>query len=222
MKLRKLLIWIVPILTFIVSAIGYIMLPDKIPTHFNFNGCIDSWGSKNFLLIIGVVPLVLSFIVYLAKRNKLNSSKDANVELVFHFSTIVVSFVLLVVQLVWIYLSLVETNTMNKILNITHSQLVNIFTSIILIFLGLLMPFCTKNRIIGFRTSWSMKNSCTWEYSQKNCGIIFVITGVVILILSFIVTDSLLLATMLITIFCMSILCIIITKMAYNKYGKNE
>ena len=62
---------------------------------------------------------------------------------------------------------------------------------IALIILGNIMPKLKRNSIIGLRTPWSMKNVVVWK-SQRFCGILFMLSGIIILILCFLLEGTLL------------------------------
>ncbi|MBS1911757.1 MAG: DUF1648 domain-containing protein [Bacteroidetes bacterium] len=44
---------------FVLLAINWSVLPDRIPSHFSFSGEVDGWSSKGTILI---VPLVMLFL----------------------------------------------------------------------------------------------------------------------------------------------------------------
>ena len=54
------------------------------------------------------------------------------------------------------------------------------------------MPKLKRNSIIGLRTPWSMKNVVVWKKSQRFCGILFMLSGIIILILCFLLEGTLL------------------------------
>ena len=54
-----------------------------------------------------------------------------------------------------------------------------------MIIIGNIMPKARLNSIFGLRTSWSMKNELTWKKSQRFGGILFIIAGIIIVVVSF-------------------------------------
>lgn len=56
------------ILLFAITAYNYIYLPETIPTHFNFKGQADAWGSKITLWIMPLAGLLLFFLLSLAQK----------------------------------------------------------------------------------------------------------------------------------------------------------
>ena len=51
------------------------------------------------------------------------------------------------------------------------------------------MPKLKRNSLIGLRTSWSMKNDVTWQKSQRFGGISFIVTGIIIIVINFVIRD---------------------------------
>ncbi len=52
--------WALLFLTFMMAVYGYVVLPETVPTHFNFKGQPDSYGSKISILFVPLVSLVLT------------------------------------------------------------------------------------------------------------------------------------------------------------------
>ena len=52
----------------------------------------------------------------------------------------------------------------------------------VLIILGYVVPKSKKNKVLGFRTAWTLYNDNTWEKSNRFAGIAMVISGVLTVI----------------------------------------
>ena len=65
------------------------------------------------------------------------------------------------------------------------NQLIYGVLGFFMILIGNYMPKLRKNRMIGLRTSWSMKNEITWKKCQHFGGISFLIAGILIMISCF-------------------------------------
>ena len=62
------------------------------------------------------------------------------------------------------------------------NSLVCLFTGLILVLVGNVMPKLRMNSLIGLRTSWSMKNETVWKKSQRFGGISFIVSGVLMIV----------------------------------------
>ena len=52
--------WGLLLLAFILAIYGYVVLPETVPTHFNFKGQPDAYGSKISLLYVPIISLILT------------------------------------------------------------------------------------------------------------------------------------------------------------------
>ena len=67
--------WFFLLVLWLMTIISFQTLPDKIPTHFNFEGIADNFGSKSAIFNLPVIATIL--IVGLTILNKfLNSSEN--------------------------------------------------------------------------------------------------------------------------------------------------
>ena len=100
------------------------------------------------------------------------------------------------------------------------SGFIIILLGIVLIIIGNSMPKIKMNYVFGLRTPWSMKNEKTWAVSQRNGGILFVVTGIVCIICGGVVTSEVVLYRILLGISIAAInAAFIISYLAYRKYG---
>jgi uncharacterized membrane protein len=52
--------WGLLLLTFVLAIYGFVVLPETVPTHFNFKGQPDAYGSKISLLFVPIISLILT------------------------------------------------------------------------------------------------------------------------------------------------------------------
>jgi uncharacterized membrane protein len=60
--------WVGLLLLWALAAYNYASLPNTIPTHFNFAGQVDNYGSKNTILLLPLVGTLLFFAMTLLVR----------------------------------------------------------------------------------------------------------------------------------------------------------
>lgn len=53
--------WFICIFTFVIAAVSYWFLPDRIPMHFNSQGIADSYSGKGEIFLMPVIQAVLIF-----------------------------------------------------------------------------------------------------------------------------------------------------------------
>jgi len=74
-KILEIISWVFLLGIWLITIISFQTLPDKIPTHFNFEGIADNFGGKNEIFTLPVIATILT--IGLTILNKyLNSSNN--------------------------------------------------------------------------------------------------------------------------------------------------
>src|SRR5215831_8108733 len=63
------LVWLIMLLPLIYLAIVWGRIPQTVPMHFDLNGNVDEYGTKNGLLIMSVILTGVNMLIYLAILN---------------------------------------------------------------------------------------------------------------------------------------------------------
>ena len=220
MKGIKRLYSILTFLPLVVSIFACPILPQKIPAHYNLAGEVDRWGSRQEILIIPILTMVLGWIF---RRWIVSTMKKQpeNSERALYIGGISMLFVFNGLFFVMLYTSfaVVEhlANPENSII-----QIINILVGIMLIPLGHIMPKVKRNGVFGVRTKWSMANDTCWNLSQRFGGMSFVITGILIIVGSLMMENPAYQSIfMVVMILLDAVFCIVYSYQTYQKYGKN-
>lgn len=174
-------------LSLIISAAALRVMPDSIPMHFDMQGNIDRWGSKyEIFLLSGMVAVVavigagsLAFVqkkAAAAKTDKERTEAKSNGKILFIVGLIMTLFSL-GTQIFLIIGSLKAQET--KALPPDFMSWVSIALGAVLVVIGNILPKTKPNGLIGARTKWSMYNDVTWAKSNRMCGILLAISGVI-------------------------------------------
>ncbi|MAF43551.1 MAG: hypothetical protein CMI54_05210 [Parcubacteria group bacterium] len=161
-------------LAFIVGSFLYPVLPDKMPTHWNIQGEVDAWSTKNFgVFFFPVITLGIYFLMTLIplidplKRNYPKFHTPY-----FFFRTLFVFF------FVAIYFYTLSAALGTKI-NINYFIFPAI--SILFILIGLFIPKIKKNYFVGIRTPWTLHSEEVWDKTHQFSGKLFVAAGIIAL-----------------------------------------
>lgn len=155
----------------IPGAVFYNKLDDKIPIHFNAAGQVDDFASKNF--VIFVIPVIMMLAQMLLC---IVSNMDKRVESSSKINTLV-RFILPILGIVLeSAIVLYSLGTIGDILNIML-----VFLSVMLIVIGNYMPKCKQNNVIGIRIPQTLENEEVWNKTHRLAGFIWVILGVICL-----------------------------------------
>lgn len=170
-KTNKLLIIssILCLLPAIFCIFIYNKLPDKIPTHFDINGNIDSYGSKLFVCILLPLILCISNIILNIIINNDPNKKNHNKSL-----KKLIYFLIPIMSLIFIPTSIL----ISLGININMSIIAPIFISLIFIFIGNYLPKCRQNYTMGIRLPWTLNNEKNWKKTHRLAGLLFVIIGI--------------------------------------------
>ncbi|MFC1663574.1 SdpI family protein [Patescibacteria group bacterium] len=161
-------------IAFIVGIFLYPILPEKIPSHWNIRGEVDSWSGKNFAvffipsLTLGIYFL-MTFIPLIDPLRK-NYLKFAVPYFCFRI-TLVLFFVLLYFYSLWAAFK-TEPNINYFILPIF---------SVLFIVIGIFLPKVKKNYFIGIRTPWTIHSEEVWNKTHQFGGKFFIVGGLIAL-----------------------------------------
>jgi len=183
---KEIVLWAIMILPYAYLAIIWNELSDQVPVHFNIKGEADNWSSKTALLvfpaIMGIgIYLVMLIIPKIDPKKKIEQMGDK-----YYTLRVVLTAFFSVFAIYSIYLgkegSLQNPNMMLALVGIMFAVLGN--------YLQTMRP----NYFIGIRTPWTLENEEVWKKTHQVGGPLFMIAGILIAILSFIIHQPVALA----------------------------
>ena len=172
------------ILNLIALILVTLGLPDIVPLHINIFGAIDSFGSKWFIPIIGMIPVLIA-VIYIIYTYYLQSDLNKEIE-----NKIIPTIAIIFIPFTWILviLSLKFSEAHNYLHPSTNFASINIIV-FVLVILALLFIFISfylenlkQNWYIGIRTPWTHKNELVWKKTHKLGKYTFRIGGILLLI----------------------------------------
>ena len=184
MKIKKVFFYILTFSPIIISLFALPFLPNKIPSHYGFEGDVARWGSKYESLILPLLTLLFSFIMgSLMNNSKQNNYSRRNIEtLLITSNSCLVLFDFLC--FFFLYLNLRQIDDIGKG-SVDFNKFIFLSIGVVMIISGLIMPKTKMNSYIGLRTPWSTKNEKVWLRSQKFGGFIAIVSGILIIVASF-------------------------------------
>jgi len=163
------------IITLLIGLQLYPKLPSEVPTHWNAQGQVDDFGSKNFAVFFFpvlalAIYLLMTFIPLIDPLKK--RYKEFSLQY-FWIKTIIIIFMLA------LYLFSLFAALGSKI-NIVYVIVPAI--SLMLILLGSFMPKIKKNYFVGVRTPWTLHSEEVWNKTHKFAGKSFIAIGTISLL----------------------------------------
>ena len=151
-------------------------LPESIPTHFNFSGEADQYGSKTSTVFF--LPLLMLLFQALMVFGTSVDPKSQRI------SDKVFNMVIYIIPVVSIFVSTtLYLNAMGYDINITRITMW--LVSLIFIITGNYIPKTRQNYSIGFRFPWTLDDQENWDKTNRLGGYLMVIAGILIFISTF-------------------------------------
>jgi len=158
---------------FLLAAISWSLVPERIPVHWNFAGEVDRYGGK-FEALLGI-PLV-TLVVYLLMLflPRVDPGKP-NYER--FLSTYTVIRCVIVVFMCFVYGMLLLTAYGYAV---SVSTVVPLAVGGLFIVLGNLMGKIRPNWFVGIRTPWTLSSKLSWNKTHRVGGWLFILMGLAI------------------------------------------
>lgn len=180
--IKKHILWIISILSFIGICFSYRYLPSKIPTHWNASWEIDKLSDKKYIFVIGLFPIlsiVLFDILPKIDPKRENYKRQGKV-----YQIMTATIVFLMIILDWITVAAALQ------LNLRIEEILPISMGIIFVVMGNYMPLLKSNFFVGIKNPWTLTNDDVWRKTHKVGGYVFVISGILMIIMAFIQNTS--------------------------------
>lgn len=195
------------LLCILAAVLVWDRLADSIPIHFNLQGQPDSYGSR-FMAVIGMPLILLAaqtvtvLLLYFAKPHQ--------PEILNGIILLIVPAMAVLLQSAWISCGLGK--------EISIASLIVRFLGLLFIALGNYLPKATRNKAIGIRTRASLSSDDSWNAANRIGGYAFFLTGIALILLSFVLPEKSLMAALLIA----GILCAAIPVSFSYSYAKKH
>jgi len=187
-------------------------LPDRVPIHFNYEGVADNWSGKNFLFFLptglgAFIYLLMLVLPYIDPKKKIQQMGQKYTSL--HFA-LTVLFSLLSFYLLYV----------TKAGSIKNLSLMFAIIGIMLALFGNYFQTVRPNYFIGVRTPWTLENDNVWKKTHHFAGRLWMVSGILITILSFIISSNLLLVIIFTTL--IAIMALIPIVFSYTEFQKEK
>ena len=190
-------------------------LPLTIPTHFGINGMPNKFGAKNEILL---VPGIFTFIgigIYFLMRNihKIDPKKKYSSTTSATLSKIAVIIIILfcAVSLFICYWTLKG--------KVEGMPVFFCGISLFFAYLGNLMHSIKPNYFVGIRVPWALENEENWRLTHQLASKIWFIGGLLLAVVSLLLSMKLFIIVFISTIFFMIIIPVIYS---YNLYRHSD
>ncbi len=213
---KKLWLEAIPIIIFLLMIIGallfYPKIPDKIPTHWNAAGQADGFGGRNSIFIIPIMFFIILILLFILPLMEVFRENMIKIYKYFYAFKIIFS----------LFFAVLFVATLLPIIgyDINVSRVVIAMIGILFIALGIILPKLKRNYMFGIRTGWTMSSDKVWDKTHKIGGILFALSGIITIILLFVLKLEILFWVFLILIMLVSLFLVFYSYYLYKKLVK--
>jgi len=171
-RIAELIAFAIVIVSFIIAAYYYPLMPEKIASHWNAQGIVDGYMSKFWALFLMPIISVLMLALFVAIP-RIDPLKKNIQEFRKQFDTFIV---LILLFMLYIFLLTIAWNLEMRF-NIV--QFLAPALGILFFYAGVLIKHARQNWSIGIRTPWTLSNKTVWDKTHALGGTLFKISGLI-------------------------------------------
>lgn len=223
-------LWVLTAATFLITAVAVQFMADKVPMHYNASGEIDRYGSRyeNYIFPLMILIFNIFWVVFISffrkkalKAEQEKERKEAQSSItVLGYAAVGTTIMFLIMQCVFLMMAVSASEGQQRA-EFDINIICNSMLAFLMVFLGNILPKTKRNSVVGVRTVWSMDNDTTWELSNRFGGKAMIVSGLLILIESFIIKGFASTMVELAIIIAMGVAMMVYSSNVYKKYGNN-
>lgn len=156
------------LIVIIFNALFYSKMPAELPTHWNFQGQVDKYGSKFDAMVItpGFLSIMNLFLCFMLDNDPKNERQN---NFLMTLGKMSMPIIMVVVYIITVLSGLGrEVNT---------SVIISLFLGTLFIAIGNYMPKVKRNYTMGIKLPWTLNSDENWRRTHRLGGICFIIVG---------------------------------------------
>jgi len=163
------------LLTWIGGIYFFLHFPERVVTHWDFEGTPNGFSGKAFAAFLTPVLSLFLYILFVVLPF-LDPKKE-------NYTKFIKSYFLTKnTLLVFLFGISLATGFYNLGIPVDIAKIISLFVGILLIILGLSMRQVEQNFFFGIRTPWTLSSEFVWKRTHEVCSWFFVLFGVIIMI----------------------------------------
>lgn len=183
---------------------------------------ITRWGSKYETLLTGSVSLFMTAFMYVMARYASKQENSESNQKVMLISGIIINLFFTAMTAWTLVLDFRAVNG-EAVNGETAMKIIFICMGLVIAATGNFLPKCKLNSVIGLRTSWSMANENVWFKCQRFGGVLFVLCGIIMAVLSAVLESTISIIAASASIAAVMLTASIIgSKVIYDRIEKNR
>lgn len=206
-------IWLIIIIAaMLISAFAiYGSLPEKIPMHWNINGEIDQYGTRNSIFLLPLMNVGIYFAMLFSplidpKRNNYGKFKGAY--------RLIRAIIVLILTIFYVIVAMASMGYEVKV-----DFIIPFSISVMFIIIGNYLGKIRHNYFVGIKTPWTLADERVWVKTHRLGGPMFVVAGLVSMVGSF-MGGKWAFTLLLISVMTATIIPIVYSYILYNRLTK--
>jgi len=162
------------LMSIIATAFIYSSLPEKIPSHWNIRGEIDSYNNKSFVWFTSLLPLgIYLLMIYIPEIDPRRESYKKHKKAYKILMNILVLF-FIVIHWITIFSALGH--------QIRVARIIPIGVGILFIVIGNYMGQIRPNYTFGIKIPWTLADETVWRKTHRVGSFAFILSGLIFII----------------------------------------
>jgi immunity protein, SdpI family len=185
-------LWLILAGMFLLAALNWNAVPDRIPVHWGLSGQPDRWGGRfEGLLLLPLIALAIYLILLFIPRIDPGRA---------NYASFAKSYVIIRVM---ILLSMVGIQVLSLLAARGHpvnmSNGVPPILGVVFVILGNLFGKIRPNWFVGIRTPWTLSSKRSWDRTHRAGGWVFILLGLLLLSVPLVPTPAYAIAVFVMT-----------------------
>ena len=183
-----LLTTLVILLPIVAGLMLWDRLPEQVPFHWNINGEVDGWVTREFAIF--AMPLLMAGLQWLSAYL---TDKDPKKSYIDNKMAVLVLWIIPTMSL--LLHSMVYCTALG--MDVAVELIIPMVFGALFVFIGNYLPKCRQSYVVGIKLPWTLKDEATWNATHRFAGWLWSISGVLIMVISFLGNQWLLLVIFL-------------------------
>lgn len=164
------------LLGMIPGLVCYTRLPARIPIHFDINNQPDDYASKNFVIFLMPLLMILLHLICCGAENVSDSSKS-NPKQVKWIVRLIIPTITIIMECITVMFVLEMLTDIGLICLL--------MIGVLMILLGNYMPKTRPNLTFGIKLPWTVTNEEVWRKTHRLAGWLMVLGGIITIAAAF-------------------------------------
>jgi len=194
--------------------IAYPSLPDQVVTNWGLNGNVDYSSKSTLWMLWGVNAFMLPLFFIVPKIDPKGKSYAKVDGFYKNFRLVIIVFLAVMMEL-----TILSANNPHRFDVIKIST---IAIALLFILIGNYLPKCKQSFTLGIKTMWTLSDERVWNKTHRLGGILFVISGIVILAAALLLGEKLVAAVTIVAVLGTVIITTAYSYLLYRKYNSDR